>query len=90
MSQRSQRPQRKQLATAKKLIERVEHYDLLANLVKLNEEINLGQLLRDDAKEAEAIARKLCPGTTGRKVMAAIERRTVHQAAAIDDSKHLK
>lgn len=50
---------------------------------------SVGQLLRGDAKEAEAIARKLFRGKTGRKVMAAVEKNAVRRAAVFDDSKCL-
>lgn len=78
------------MAAAKTITGRVEYYDLLSSLAQETMEIKISQLLRRDAKEAEAMARKLFREKTRRKVIAAIERKTVRQEAVINDSKRLQ
>lgn len=80
----------RQLETANTLTERVEHYDPLTTLDQANAGSNISQLLWDDGKEAEAMARELFRGNSRRKIVAAIERKAVPRAAVFDGSQQLK
>lgn len=41
------------------MAERVEHYDFVSNIAQASTAISLGQLLRRNAREAAAMARKI-------------------------------
>lgn len=74
------------LTAAKKLIVRVKHYDRLSSLVQANAGIDINQLVRGNAKEAETIARELSREKHRRKVLAAVEMKIVPRPAVFDDS----
>lgn len=62
MSQKTQATNRsmtKQFASQKTLTERVEDYDMLSSLAQANSGINIDKILWGEAKEVEAMARKL-------------------------------
>lgn len=64
-------------------------YNLLTSLAQSNAGVNIAQLLRSVAKEAEGKARELFRGSTGRKVRAAFKKKAIPHAVIFDDLKRL-
>lgn len=80
----------RQSAEITTLTKTVKQYDLLSSITHASTGVIVGQLLRGDAKEAEAVDRKRLCGRTGRKVMATVKKTTVSHEAVFDDSKGLE
>lgn len=55
------------------LFNRVETYDVLNKIAQANASINVGQLVRGDASDAAAKARKLFRGRAVKHLVVAIE-----------------